>query len=152
MPKRTRRQRPAQAPPAVATLEKKMRGIRVVDDDPDSIPAGIEWSGDSGALGVMIYSIDHKDRWLVSVDLGAAALVMQQRMTDPAWIDHSFNEFGWLNDNRTLWYESEESGYAHLYAKPINGEAKALPHGQFEGYTPQLSEDGRWFYVLSNQV
>ena len=140
------------AAPAGATLEKKMRGIRVVDDDPDSIPAGIEWSGDSGALGVMIYSIDHKDRWLVSVDLGAAALVMQQRMTDPAWIDHSFNEFGWLNDNRTLWYESEESGYAHLYAKPINGEARALTHGQFEVSSPQLSEDGRWFYVLSNQV
>src|ERR1700742_654128 len=140
------------AAPAGATLEKKMRGIRVVDDDPDSIPAGIEWSGDSGALGVMIYSIDHKDRWLVSVDLGAAALVMQQRMTDPAWIDHSFNEFGWLNDNRTLWYESEESGYAHLYAKPINGEARALTDGQFEVSSPQLSEDGRWFYVLSNQV
>jgi dipeptidyl aminopeptidase/acylaminoacyl peptidase len=140
-------------PPATpAAAEKKMRGIRVVDDEPDALPAGIAWSGDSSAVGILIYSIDHKDRWLISVDSSGAALVTQHRMTDPAWIDHSFNEFGWLNDNRTLWYESEESGYAHLYLKPINGEARALTHGQFEVSSPQLSEDGRWFYVLSNQV
>ena len=71
-------------------------------------------------------------------------------MTDAAWIDRSFNEFGWLNDNRTLWYESEESGYAHLYTKSLNGEPRPLTHGQFEVSAPQLSEDGRWFYVLSN--
>jgi dipeptidyl aminopeptidase/acylaminoacyl peptidase len=138
--------------PAAAAAEKKMRGIRVIDDEPDALPAGIAWSGDSGAIGILIYSIDHKDRWLVNVDLAGAALVTQHRMTDPAWIDHSFNEFGWLNDNRTLWYESEESGYAHLYLKPLNGEARALTHGRFEVSSPQLSEDGRWFYVLSNQV
>jgi dipeptidyl aminopeptidase/acylaminoacyl peptidase len=140
------------ATPAAAVTEKKMRGIRVVDDEPDALPAGIAWSGDSATVGILMYSIDHKDRWLVSVDLAGASLVTQHRLTDPAWIDHSFNEFGWLSDNRTLWYESEESGYAHLYVKPVGGEARALTHGQFEVSSPQLSEDGRWFYVLSNQV
>jgi len=94
--------------------------------------------------------IDHKDRWIASVDLANYALVPQHRLTDAAWIDRSFNEFGWLNDNRTLWYESEESGYAHLYTKALNGEPRPLTHGQFEVSAPLLSEDGRWFYVLSN--
>ena len=41
----------------------------------------------------------------------------QHRLTDPAWINWNFNEFGWEKDNRTLWYVSEETGYSQLYAK-----------------------------------
>jgi len=136
--------------PAGANSEKKTRGIWVVNDEPDAVSGDMIWSADGGAVGIQMYSIDHKDRWLVSVDLAHYALVAQHRLTDAAWIDRSFNEFGWLNDNRTLWYESEESGYAHLYTKALNGEPRPLTHGQFEVSAPQLSEDGRWFYVLSN--
>ncbi len=132
--------------------DKKARGVWVINREPDAINAGIVWSADGGALGIAIYAIDHKDRWIVSVDLANAALVPQHRLSDAAWIDRSFNEFGWLNDNRTLWYESEESGFAHLYTKALNGEPRALTQGRFEVSSPQLSEDGRWFYVLSNEV
>jgi dipeptidyl aminopeptidase/acylaminoacyl peptidase len=145
---------PTSAPATpVVSNEKKMRGVWIINEEPDAnIGGGISWSPDSGAVGVEMYSIDHKDRWIASVDLTAFTLVTQHRMTDPAWIDGSFNEFGWLNDSRTLWYESEETGYAHLYVKALNGEARALTRGQFEVSSPQLTEDGRWFYVLSNQV
>ena len=136
--------------PAGANSDKKTRGIWVVNDEPDAVSGDMIWSADGGAVGIQMFSIDHKDRWLVSVDLAHYALVAQHRLTDAAWIDRSFNEFGWLNDNRTLWYESEESGYAHLYIKALNGAPRPLTHGQFEVSAPQLSEDGRWFYVLSN--
>ncbi len=63
---------------------------------------------------------------------------------------NAFNDFGWLNDDRTLWYQSEESGYAHLYTKAVNGEPRTLTRGRFEVSNPQLSTDGRWFYVLTN--
>jgi Tol biopolymer transport system component/dienelactone hydrolase len=132
--------------------DKKSRGVWVINREPDAINAGIVWSADGGALGIALYAIDHKDRWIVSVDLANYVLVPQHRLSDAAWVDRSFNEFGWLNDNRTLWYESEESGFAHLYTKTLNGEPRALTQGQFEVSSPQLSEDGRWFYVLSNQV
>jgi dipeptidyl aminopeptidase/acylaminoacyl peptidase len=138
--------------PNAASGEKKMRGLWVINDEPDAVSGGIVWNGDASSVGVEMYAIDHKDRWIVSVDLAGATLVVQHRLTDPAWIDHSFNDFGWLNDNRTLWYESEESGYAHLYLKPLNGAARALTGGRFEVSSPQLSEDGAWFYVLSNQT
>jgi dipeptidyl aminopeptidase/acylaminoacyl peptidase len=140
---------PANAQPP-ANNERKARGVWVISDEPDAVSGGMIWSADGGAVGIQMYSIDHKDRWLVSVDLAHYALISQHRLTDSAWIDRSFNEFGWLNDNRTLWYESEESGYAHLYTKALNGEPRPLTHGQFEVSAPQLSEDGRWFYVLSN--
>jgi dipeptidyl aminopeptidase/acylaminoacyl peptidase len=131
-------------------IEKKTRGVWVINDEPDAVSGGMIWSADGGAVAIQMYSIDHKDRWLVSVDFARYALVLQHRLTDGAWIDQSFNEFGWLNDNRTIWYESEESGYGQLYTKALDGQPRALTHGQFEVSAPQLSADGRWFYVLSN--
>ncbi|HXP25408.1 MAG TPA: prolyl oligopeptidase family serine peptidase [Steroidobacteraceae bacterium] len=135
-----------------ASGDKKARGVWVINRERDSANRGVVWSADGGALGIEIYAIDHKDRWIVSVDLANHVLVPQHRLTDAAWIEDAFSEFGWLNDNRTLWYESEESGFAHLYTKALNGTARALTHGQFEVSSPQLSDDGRWFYVLSNEV
>ena len=148
---------PANPPPAAGSEpkgsgDKKPRGVWVINREPDAINGGIVWSADGGALGIEMYSIDHKDRWIVSVDLANYVLVPQHRLSDAAWIDRAFNEFGWLNDNRTLWYASEESGFAHLYTKALNGEPRALTQGRFEVSSPQLSWDGRWFYVLCNEV
>jgi dipeptidyl aminopeptidase/acylaminoacyl peptidase len=138
-----------QAKPEPAGSEKKARGILAINDEPDSLSGRVTWSGDGGAVAVELYSIDHKDRWIASVDLVNFALVPQQRLSDPAWIE-SFNDFGWLNDDRTLWYQSEESGYAHLYTKTLNGEPRTVTRGRFEVSNPQLSTDGRWFYIVAN--
>ena len=95
----------------------KLRGVRIVSDAEDGGGGGIVWSDDGHALAIQLRAIDNKDRWIASVDFAAHALVAQHRLTDPAWINWNFNEFGWLNDNRTLWYVSEETGYAHLYTQ-----------------------------------
>jgi dipeptidyl aminopeptidase/acylaminoacyl peptidase len=130
----------------------KRRDVVVVGEEPDPGAGGIEWSGDGEALAIQFLSIDNKDRWIASVDFAKYALVPQHRVSDPAWIGWTFNEFGWLNDSRTLWYESEESGFAHLYTKAPNAPARAVTQGRFEVADPLLSADGRWFYVLSNQT
>lgn len=128
----------------------RQRSVSIVTDDPDGGAGGLVWSRDGKELAVQLVSLDNKDRWIASVDFAKYALVPQHRLSDPAWINWSFNEFGWLKDDRTLWYESEESGYAHLYTKAPNAEARALTQGRFEVSDPALSADGRWFYVLSN--
>jgi len=128
----------------------KSRGVVMVANEPDPGAGGIAWSRDGTALAIQFLSIDNKDRWLATVDFTQYALVPQHRLSDPAWIGWTFNEFGWLTDNRTLWYESEESGFAHLYTKAPNSPAHALTQGRFEVSEPVLSADGRWFYVLSN--
>jgi dipeptidyl aminopeptidase/acylaminoacyl peptidase len=128
----------------------KQRGVLMMSDDPDGGAGGIVWSRDGKALAIQFVSIDNKDRWIASVDFAKYALVPQHRLSDPAWINWTYDDFGWLTDNRTLWYESEESGYAHLYTKAPNAGPQALTQGRFEVSEPALSADGRWFYVLSN--
>jgi dipeptidyl aminopeptidase/acylaminoacyl peptidase len=128
----------------------KRRGVLIISDDPDGGAGGIVWSRDGKALAIQFVAIDNKDRWIAGVDFTKYALVPQHRLSDPAWINWTFNDFGWLNDNRTLWYESEETGYVHLYTKAPNAEPRALTQGRFEVSDPALSADGRWFYVLSN--
>ena len=128
----------------------RRRGVLAVSDDPDGGAGGIVWSRDGKALAIQLLSEDNKDRWIVSVDFAKYALVTQHRLSDPAWVNWSFNDMGWLKDNRTLWYESEQTGYAHLYTKAPDSAAQALTQGRFEVSDPVLSEDGRWFYVLSN--
>ena len=46
---------------------------------------------------------------------------------------------------------SEQAGYAQLYVKPLDGKARQLTTGHFEVRLPQVSPDGRWFYVLANK-
>jgi dipeptidyl aminopeptidase/acylaminoacyl peptidase len=128
----------------------KQRGVLIMSDDPDGGAGGIVWSRNGNALAIQFAAIDNKDRWIASVDFTKYALVPQHRLSDPAWINWTYDDFGWLNDNRTLWYESEETGYAHLYTKAPNAGPQALTQGRFEVSDPALSADGRWFYVLSN--
>jgi len=151
---------------AVAALEKagktdeakalkapEVRPVRIIAGGEDGGGGGIAWSDDGSRLAIQLRAIDNKDRWIASVDFGTHALVNQQRLTDPAWINWSYNDFGWLKDGRTLWYLSEQSGYSRLYAKPLDGAARQLAGGgNFEVSAPQLSADGKWFYLLANKV
>jgi len=126
------------------------RAVRIVSDAEDGGGGGIAWSADGSQVAIQIRAIDNKDRWIATVDFDHARLVPQHRLTDPAWINWNFNEFGWLPDNRTLWYVSEETGFAHLYVKPTGGKAKALTRGTFEVSAPIVAPDGGSFYVRAN--
>ncbi|HET6546656.1 MAG TPA: LpqB family beta-propeller domain-containing protein [Rhodanobacteraceae bacterium] len=118
--------------------------------DRDLEVQGFAWSRDGAQVAVQLHSIDNKDRWIATVDFAHAKLASQHRLTDPAWINWNFNDFGWEYDDRTLWYLSEESGYSQLYAKTPGGRTTALTSGTFEVSQPALSPDGRWFYLRAN--
>src|ERR1700754_3192436 len=113
---------------------------------------GIVWSDDGHDVAVQLRAIDNKDRWIATVDFDRHALVSQHRLTDKAWINWDGNDFGWLRDGGTLWYLSEESGFAQLYTRPLGGKATAITAGRFETDHPVLSADGSTFYVRTNQV
>ena len=150
---------------AVAALEKDgkterakalkapdVRAVRIISDADDGGGGGIAWSDDGSNLAIQLRAIDNKDRWIASVDFDKHALVTQHRLHDEAWINWNFNDFGWLKDNRTLWYLSEETGYSQLYTKQPGGKQRALTEGKFEVSHPQLSDDGQWFYVRTNKA
>ncbi|MGI9542966.1 MAG: S9 family peptidase, partial [Cyclobacteriaceae bacterium] len=81
------------------------------------------------------------------------------RQQDPAWINgpgigyiFSSPAMGWMPDNENIWFQSEASGYSHLYLANIkNGKKKALTSGDCEVYNPQLSRDKKFWYFSTNQ-
>ena len=95
-------------------------------------------------------SNDNKDRWLATVDFEKHALRPEHRLTDSAWVNWDYNDLGWLPDGKRFWFQSEETGYAHLYMKAPGSPATALSSGKFEVTAPVRSPDGRWLYVLTN--
>ncbi len=110
------------------------------------------FSTDGQRLAVMLRATDNKDRWIATVDFTANKLLPQHRLTDPAWINGSFNEFGWLADQRTLWFLSEESGYSHLYTLAERGKPKALTSGRWEASEVVWSSDGARALFLCNRA
>ncbi|WP_369674659.1 TolB family protein, partial [Enterococcus faecium] len=66
------------------------------------------------------------------------------------WVNYTYNDFGWLNNSDTLYYLSEESGYSHIYKKPLNGKATQLTKGQFVVSNLTLSDDNSAIYYKAN--
>lgn len=124
------------------------KGNRVlrVDDESESL----QWNRSGTQAAVLLRAVDNKDRWIATVDLKAATLKPVHRSTDPAWINSSNNEFGWLPDNSTLWYLSEESGYSHLYTRGADGRSRALTQGKWEATNITWTGDGASAYMLCN--
>ncbi|GMV30996.1 MAG: peptidase S9 [Rhodanobacteraceae bacterium] len=113
--------------------------------------AAMQFTRDGSRLALMLRATDNKDRWIATLtNAEKPALATRHRLSDPAWINWNFNEFGWLPDNRTLWYVSEESGFAALYTRRDDDRPKTLVQGRFEVSSPQVSPDGAWFYFKSN--
>ena len=124
---------------------KGNRRVRVDDDG-----ATIEWNSSGTQAAVMLRAVDNKDRWIATVDPAGAVLKPVHRVTDPAWVNSSNNDFGWLPDNSTLWYLSEQSGYSHLYTLAAGGAERALTHGKWEATRVRWSQDGATAYLLCN--
>ncbi|HEY3520823.1 MAG TPA: prolyl oligopeptidase family serine peptidase, partial [Rhodanobacteraceae bacterium] len=130
----------------------KTRAVQVINTGANAEgPPGIAWSDDGNNVALELRANDNKDRWIETIDFADHKLVTQHRLTDPAWINWNFNELGWLQDDRTLWFESEQSGWAQLYVKPLDGKAHALTGTGYEVSRPELSPDGKWFYLRANK-
>lgn len=112
--------------------------------------SAIQWHKNGQHVAIMLEAWDNKDRWLTTVDLAQAKLINQHRLHDDAWINYKLNSFGWLNHSTDLYYLSEESGYAHIYIKPINKKAKALTFGEYVVDELTLSADDESIYFKAN--
>lgn len=129
--------------------KKAPRAIELINDWSWDQSA-IQWHSSGSQVAVMLKAWDNKDRWLATVDFAKKRLVNQHRLHDDAWINYSFNDFGWLSQTDSLYYLSEESGYAHLYIKAVNGTAKKLTAGTFEVSNPHLTKNDQYLYFKGN--
>ena len=130
--------------------EKTKRWNRIINF------SGLFWSPKGSNAVIEIRSQDNKDRWIVSWDTAMHTIKLLDRQRDEAWIGgpgiFSFGTDNWIDEN-TYWYQSEESGYSHLYTiNVVTGEKKALTSGKYEVQQAQLSQDKKYFYIVTNEV
>jgi dienelactone hydrolase len=109
---------------------------------------------------VDIRSYDNKDRWICLVDLTIGKLTELEKQHDEAWIGgpgiSEWNEeeatLAWINSSDFL-FQSEESGYSHLFTMNSNSRAKkALTNGKWEVRDPFLSHDKKTIYFIANKI
>ncbi|MCD6332881.1 MAG: prolyl oligopeptidase family serine peptidase [Bacteroidales bacterium] len=119
--------------------------------------SGPIWSPNRKYAVVIANSFDNKDRWILRLNIQDGSLKLLDRQRDEAWIGGPGigwgGSTGWMPDSRRFWFQSEESGYSHLYWVDLeSGEKKALTSGHFEIYSPFLSKNHKWWYFTSNEV
>ena len=112
--------------------------------------SAMRWHNNGEQVALMLKALDNKDRWIATVDFAKKKLVPQHRLHDKAWVNYAFNDFGWLNNSDSLYFLSEETGYSHLYLKPLKGKAKKLTSGTFEVSSPVLTHDDSHIYFQAN--
>ncbi|MDN3550528.1 prolyl oligopeptidase family serine peptidase [Mucilaginibacter aquaedulcis] len=118
--------------------------------------AGPFWSADSKNAVVVVSSQDNKDRWIMRLDPVTGKLTLLDRQRDEAWIggpgiDNSeAGNIGFVDDTH-FYFQSEASGYSHIYLVDVlNGAKKQLTSGKWEVQTLQLSNDKKTFYFTAN--
>ncbi len=109
---------------------------------------------------LVIRSADNKDRWIASLDLQSRQLSVLDWQHDDAWIggpgiagwNQSVGNIGWLPDGETLWFQSESTGYSHLYTYHLPTAKKtALTAGTYEVLDASLSHDGERFFLHASK-
>ncbi len=111
------------------------------------------WSLDGKYAVVVLRSLDNKDRWIMQLNVENQSLTLIDRQRDEAWVGGPINEIGFLGDNKTLYFQSEADGFAHLYTSDLSsGKKTQLTKGAFEVQSVQLSKDKKSFYITTNEV
>lgn len=130
------------------------------DKPREVITHGPVYSEDGKAL-INVRAMDNKDRWLMLLDQETGKLELIERQHDDAWVggpgisgwNFQMGNVGWMPDNETIWFQSEETGFSHLFIKNIKTKkAEALTSGNFEVLDVFLSRDKSSFYLTTNEV
>lgn len=115
------------------------------------------YSKDGKNAVLEIRSQDNKHRWIVQLDLVSGKITELDHQHEEAWIGgpgipgYSFSSgtLGFI-DNSTFYFQSEVSGFSHLYAYNLKTKKKeALTKGNWEVRNVQLSNDVKSFYITT---
>ena len=111
------------------------------------------WSPDGTYAVLQLRAADNKDRWIALLDVATQKLTRIDRQHDDAWVGGPGGfTVGWISDTK-LWFVSEETGYAHLYAYDVaSNTKKALTSGKFEVQQVELDRSKKNFYIITNEV
>ncbi|MBE7214022.1 prolyl oligopeptidase family serine peptidase [Shewanella benthica] len=131
--------------------EKAPRKVQLMQDWGWSQSA-IQWQSSGNGVAIMLEAIDNKDRWIASLDMGKGSLKTEHRLHDNAWVNYTFNQFGWVTGTDSLYYLSEETGYSHIYLKQQGKEAEPLTQGEFVVSSVTLGPKAEFIYYKANKA
>jgi dipeptidyl aminopeptidase/acylaminoacyl peptidase len=145
-------QQQGQQPPRTQTETTAQTGAQARERDVQLFQ--LQWSEDGSRAAMLARSADNKDRWVLLLDPATGKTKTLVALHDDAWANGpgAFT-LGWLADNRRVYFESEQDGFAHLYTISIDGgQPVQLTRGAFEVSDVRLSEDKSKFYFTSSEV
>lgn len=106
-------------------------------------------------------SLDNKDRWIIQLNLETATITELDYQHDEAWIggpgipgyNFSNGTLGFLRDNSTIYFQSEATGFSHLYTYNLETkQKKQLTQGKWEVREVILSAISNSFYLTTTET
>jgi dipeptidyl aminopeptidase/acylaminoacyl peptidase len=138
-------------PDYVKDYPKELEQRTKLNEDRKVVVRGPYWSEDGKNAVVVVSAQDNKDKWLMKLDPATGSLTPLDREHNDAWVDGPGQRNSGWTDNTHFYFESEASGYAHIYLLDVtDGSKKQLTSGKWEVQTLQLSMDKKTFYFTAN--
>lgn len=140
-------------PDYVKDYPKQLEERKKKNADREVTISGPFWN-ESGSTAIVVANAqDNKDLWILKLDATTGNVSLIDRQRDEAWIGGpgvGARNLAWI-DNSRFYFQSEASGYSHLYVANVNtGEKKQLTSGKWEVQNVQLSKDKKTFYFTAN--
>ncbi|MGQ9918149.1 MAG: alpha/beta fold hydrolase [Bryobacteraceae bacterium] len=112
-----------------------------------------QWNEEGTKLAVLGRAADFKDRWVFAVYPDSGKVRVLHQTSDPAWVDGpGAMALGWLPGGREVWFQSEQTGWSHLYAADWEtGAVRALTEGRWEVKQAELSPDKSHFLLVTSE-
>lgn len=124
--------------------EDKERGVQLYEP---------VWSEDGTKAVLRAHADDNKDRWILALDPTTGKTRVLAGIHDDAWVDGPGSSVvGWIKGDSEVFFQSEQTGYSHLYSVPFaGGEPKALTSGKWEVVDAVLSKERDRFFLTTSE-
>ncbi len=140
-------------PAYLSDYPERLAELQKANEDRNVNWGNASWSPDSKNVVITAKSQDNKDFWILKLNPEDAGLNQLDRQHDDAWISGPGigRDVKWLDTDK-FYFQSEETGYSHLYIYDISSNSKKqLTQGNWEVQSVNLSKDGKTFYISGNK-
>ncbi|MEP6834616.1 MAG: DPP IV N-terminal domain-containing protein, partial [Gemmatimonas sp.] len=122
--------------------DKSLNGVRFMG-----------WSKDGSTALLASSTADYKMRYLLTVSGDDAQQTKTiDTLRDSAWVAGPCGGCGGFLPDGRIWFVSEASGYAQMYAVKADGTGRvALTEGKWEIERAELSADGQSFWLTTSE-